>query len=40
MGVPISEDFLTQPYFSTPNATYPQIIATYPQKNCLDEYLG
>jgi hypothetical protein len=35
MGVPISGDFRRGPDFSTPNAIYPQIIASYPQKNCL-----
>jgi hypothetical protein len=36
MGVSFPGDFLGLSDFSTPDATYPQIIATYPQKICLD----
>jgi hypothetical protein len=36
MGVPFLGDFLDLGDLSTPNPTYPQIIATYPQIICLD----
>jgi hypothetical protein len=37
MGVALDEHFLPTSDLSTPDATYPQIIATYPQISCLDK---
>jgi hypothetical protein len=37
MGVPLSQNFSLVQNFSTPKGTYPQIIATYPQKDCLNK---
>jgi hypothetical protein len=37
VGVPYFGNSLVVPNFSTPKGTYPQIIATYPQVDCLNK---